>query len=164
MKVVIMGYMERGLVKAAWRRAIEFVAGRHGGIDRAIANRAGNPGRAGADILAYREDPSFAVAQRSGCIIRRSSAASNAPWPKARWRRSTIALAPAGNRRLRWRPRHGLWHWRAGRPRTSAIPTNFGRPRFLAGHAPRARTGRGTPHASPIWRRARLQDPRPGRW
>ena len=58
------------------------------------------------------------------------SAASSAPWPKARWLRSTIALAPAGNRRSRWRPRHGWCRWRARRRRTLAIPTSCGRPDF----------------------------------
>jgi hypothetical protein len=78
MKVVIMGDVERGIDHGSVA-----AGGRRGGIDGAFANRAGNPGRAGADILAYREDRSFAVARRSGCIIRRSSAASNAPWRKA---------------------------------------------------------------------------------
>jgi hypothetical protein len=62
------------------------------------------------------------LAGRSDCIIRRSNAASSAPWPKARWRRSTIALAPVGNRRSPSRPRHGWYRWRAGRRRSWAIP------------------------------------------
>ena len=91
---------------------------------------------------------------RSDCIIRRSSAASSAPLPKARWLRSTIALAPAGNRRSRWRPRHGWCRWRAGRRRTSAIPTNCGRPGFSP--ATLASTDRRKDmRASSIWRRAR---------
>jgi hypothetical protein len=45
-------------------------------------------------------------------------AASNAPWSKARWLRSTIARVPVGNRRLRSKPRLGWYRWRAGKRKT----------------------------------------------
>jgi hypothetical protein len=54
-----------------------------------------NSAEPGGVIISVAESPVPAPA-----IIRPSSAASSARWPKARWLRSTIALAPAGNRRL----------------------------------------------------------------
>jgi hypothetical protein len=59
MKVVIIEDMKR--VIGSWQGGS---AGRR--IDRAIAYQAGTPGRAGADIPAYREDSSFAVARALG--------------------------------------------------------------------------------------------------
>ena len=73
---------------AAWRRAIELS---HGEADtaklRSIAQSRTEPAsrvERARILLAYREDPSFfASAGHSGCIIKRSSAASSAPWWKA---------------------------------------------------------------------------------
>ena len=59
-----------------------------------------------------------------------SGVASSAPW-----RRAAIALAPAGNRRSRWRPRRGWCRWRAGRRRTSRTMDG------LASRASRSRVG-----------------------
>jgi hypothetical protein len=61
MKVVIMEDMK--CVIGSWQGGS---LRRRSDIDRAIANQAGIPGRAGADILAYREDSSFAVARALG--------------------------------------------------------------------------------------------------
>ena len=114
-------------------------------------------------LLAYREDPSFfAVGLHSGCIIKQSSAASSAPWPKARWLRWMIALAPVESRRSLPRPRHGWCRWHAGRRRNLAIPTNCGQrgfwPATLASMDPRRDM-----RASPTSPRHSVQDPRPGR-
>jgi len=55
-------------------------------------------------LVAYREDPSFfAVGRMLRLHIKRFSAASSAPWPKARWLHSMIAPAPVGSRRSRYR-------------------------------------------------------------
>jgi hypothetical protein len=61
-----------------------------------------------------------------------------------------IVPRPAGNRRSRWRPRHGWWRWRAGRRRTSAIPTNCGQRDFWPATLASTDRQRDT-QASPIW-------------
>jgi hypothetical protein len=93
MKVVIMGDVERGIDHGSVA-----AGGRRGRIDRAFANRAGNPGRAGADILAYREDRSFAVARALGLhhqTVQRCVERAVAEGRDGGARRSP--LAPAGN-------------------------------------------------------------------
>src|ERR1700693_2804272 len=105
---------------AACRRAIELSLGEADTAKlRSIAQSRTEPAsrvERSRILLAYREDPSFLRSVgRSDCIVRPSSAASSVLGPRARWLRSMIALAPAGNRRSRWRPRHGWYRWRAGR-------------------------------------------------
>ena len=100
--------------------------------NRGPSRRAGEPGRAGANIggLIERILRFLRLVGRWGFTIRQSSAASSAPWSKARWLRSTIARVPVGNRRSRSKPRLGWCRWRAGKRRTWAIPTNCGRQGF----------------------------------
>src|SRR6202049_13079 len=133
-------------IMAAWRRAIELSLGDEDTAKlRSIAQSRTEPAsrvERARILLAYREDPSFLrSAGHSGCIIKRSSAASSAPWPKARWLRWMIALAPVESRRSLLRPRHGWCRWRAGRRRNLAIPTNCGQrgfwPATLASMDPR---------------------------
>ena len=131
---------------AAWRRAIELSLGEADTAKlRSIAQsrtnrRAGWSGRGYCWLI--EKTPRFLrSAGHSGCIIKRSSAASSAPWPKARWLRWMIALAPVESRRSLPRPRHGWCRWRAGRRRNLAIPTNCGQrgfwPATLASMDPR---------------------------
>ena len=151
---------------AAWRRAIELSLGEADTAKlRSIAQSRTEPAsrvERARILLAYREDPRFLrSAGHSGCIIKRSSAASSAPWPKARWLRSMIALAPVESRRSLPRPRHGWCRWRAGRRRNLAIPTNCGQ---RACRPPRSRawTRGGTCVPQPRPGHS-VQDPRPGR-
>ena len=132
---------------AAWRRAIELSLGEADTAKlRSIAQSRTEPAsrvERARILLAYREDPSFfAVGRALGLlIIKRSSAASSAPWPKARWLRWMIALAPVESRRSLLRPRHGWCRWRAGRRRNLAMPANCGQrgfwPATLASMDPR---------------------------
>src|SRR5580704_10798419 len=104
-------------IMAAWRRAIELSLGDADTAKlRSIAQSRTEPAsrvERARILLAYREDPSFfcgrpgaRTASSDGLALRRTRRG-----PKARWLRSTIALAPAGNRRSRWRPRLGWWRW-----------------------------------------------------
>ena len=152
---------------AAWRRAIELSLGEADTAKlRSIARRALNR-RAGWSGRGYcwliEKTPRFLrSAGHSGCIIKRSSAASSAPWPKARWLRWMIALAPVESRRSLPRPRHGWCRWRAGRRRNLAIPTNCGQrgfwPATLASMDPRRTCVPRQPRPGHS-----VQDPRPGR-
>src|SRR3954453_6921187 len=97
---------------AAWRRAIELsLTDKDTAKLKLIAHSRTEPAsrvERARILLAYREDPSFLQsAGRLDCIIKRSSAASSAPWSKDRWRHWMTALAPVGNPRSPWRPRHG---------------------------------------------------------
>src|SRR5271169_1383964 len=146
-------------IMAAWRRAIELSLGDADTAKlRSMAQSRTEPAirvERARILLAYREDPSFfAVGRALGLhhqTVQRCVDRAVAEGPMA-------ALddrpRPAGNRRSRWRPRHGWCRWRAGRRRTSAIPTNCGRPGFSP--VTLASMGRRRDmHASPIWRKAR---------
>jgi hypothetical protein len=118
-----MGDMERGIdhgsVPAGGRRG---------------SNRAGNPGRAGADILAYREDPAFAVARALGL-------SSDGP----ALRRTRRGRRPDGGARRSLSPRPGTddYAGRQGMAGGAGVPEDQGprlylrtwTTRFLAGHA-----------------------------
>jgi hypothetical protein len=117
---------------AAWRRAIELSLGDEDVAKLrsiTVANRAGEPGRTGANIagLSGRIPRFLRSVGRWGCTIRRSSAASRAPWSKVRWLRLTIALVPPGSRRSHLRPGLGWYHWHAVKRGTVVIHTNCGR-------------------------------------
>ena len=123
---------------AAWRRAIELSLGEADTAKlRSIAQSRTEP----ASRVERARIRFLRSAGHSGCIIKRSSAASSALWPKARWLRWMIALAPVESRRSLPRPRHGWCRWRAGRRRNLAIPTNCGQrgfwPATLASMDPR---------------------------
>ena len=81
---------------AGWRQAVELAMSDEEietltALSRSRTEPARRVSRA-AMLLAHRENPSFfAVGQRLGAIIRRSSAASSGRRPMARWRRSTSA-------------------------------------------------------------------------
>ena len=64
------------------------------------------------------------------CIIRRCSAASSEPWPKACLRHLMTDRDSAKSRRSRQRPRPGWYLWPATRPRSTAIRMNCGRHGF----------------------------------
>ncbi len=87
---------------AAWRRAIELSltdaeVAKLIAMGQSRTEPASRVERARV-LLAYREEPSFfAVAKRSDCIIRQSSAASSVPWPKVRWQRSMIGRGRAAS-------------------------------------------------------------------
>src|SRR5271156_4524360 len=103
-------------IMAAWRRAIELSLGDEGysevEIDSAIANGTGEPGRAGADIAGLSGRP-VVFCGRSG--------ARTASSDRAALRRARRCGRPDGCARR-------SPSWRAARRRTSAIPTNCGRP------------------------------------
>jgi hypothetical protein len=58
-------------------------------------------------LLGECETATGCRAGRWDCIIRPSSAASSAPWSKARWLRSTIDPVPVESHRSRSKPRRG---------------------------------------------------------
>ena len=89
---------------------------------------------------------------RSGCIIRPSSTASSARWPKARWLRSTIALAPAGKPTITLEAKAWLVSLACRKAKDLGYPHELWTTRLLAHHA-RAH-GPAEGHAWPIWGRA----------
>src|SRR5580704_3862605 len=107
---------------AAWRRAIELsLADEDTAKLRSIARTASRVERARILWPAEKTRRFLRSAGRSGCTIRRSSAASSARWSKARWLRSTIALVPTKETKawiaqqpahrfeFTFTPTHGSW-------------------------------------------------------
>jgi hypothetical protein len=131
MKVVIMGDVERGIDHGSVA-----AGGRRGRIDRAFANRAGNPGRAGADILAYREDRSFCgssgarAASSDGPALRRTRRGR-----RPRWRRSTIASRPGRELTITLDAKAWLGALACRKTKDLGYPYELWTTRFLAGHA-----------------------------
>ena len=103
-------------------------------IDSAVATEPASRVERARDIAGLSRRPLvFCGRPGTRVIIKRSSAASSAPWPKARWLRWMIALAPVESRRSLPRPRHGWCRWRAGRPANRAIPSAL---RSIPGSSP----------------------------
>ena len=88
---------------AAWRRAIELSLG-DADVERlrSIAQSRTEPAsRVERARILWRIGKTrhfLRWAKRSDCIIRQFSVVLNGPWSKARWRRWTIARAPARSR------------------------------------------------------------------
>ena len=74
-------------------------------------------------------------AGHSGCIIKRSSAASSAPWPKARWLRWMIALAPVESRRSAPEAKAWLVSLACRKAKELGYPHELWTTRLLARHA-----------------------------
>src|SRR5258708_1437615 len=126
-------------VMAAWRRAIELSLGDEDTVKLRSIAQSRTERRAGSNERGYcwpigKIHRFLRSVGRSDCIIRPFSAASNAPWLKARWLRSTIARAPVGSLRSPSKPRHGWYRWHAGR-RDLGYPHELWTTRLLASHA-----------------------------